>query len=278
MNSIRFYDHALASLTRRQLLNAAWALGLAAIVPPFISRGVWAKPVFKAYPFTMGVASGDPLPTGIVLWTRLAPEPLNGGGMPMTNVEVEWEVAADRGFTSIVRKGTEMARPELGHSVHAEVEGLEPGREYFYRFRAGDELSQLGRTKTAPAMNVPVDRLRFGVVGCNNYEAGYFTAYRRVAEENFDFVVHTGDYIYEGRDHGGRVDTAVRRHNQDEIYTLVDYRNRYGLYKSDPDFIAAHASAPFIMSWDDHEVDNNQAGAITRRCRCAARSGRRARI
>jgi alkaline phosphatase D len=262
MSSIQFHDRALASLSRRQLMNAAWMLGLAAVMPVAVSRQVWANPVFKNYPFTMGVASGDPLPSGVVLWTRLAPEPLNGGGMPMANVEVEWEVAAERAFTNIVRKGVGIARPELGHSVHVEVEGLEPSRDYFYRFRVGREVSQIGRTRTAPPFNAPVDRLRFGLVGCNNYEAGYFTAYRRAAEENFDFMFHYGDYIYEGRDHGGRVDAAVRRHHGDEIYTLVDYRNRYAQYKTDPDFIAAHASAPFIVSWDDHEVDNNQAGPI----------------
>ena len=126
------------------------------------------------------MASGDPLPDGVVLWTRLAPEPYEGGGMPMADVEVAWEVAADEGFDTIVRTGTEIARPELGHSVHAEVAGLEPGREYWYRFHAGDEESQTGRTKTAPARDAVVDRLRFGFAGCNHYETGYFTAFRHM--------------------------------------------------------------------------------------------------
>jgi alkaline phosphatase D len=138
--------------------------------------------------------------------------------------------------------------------VHVEVSGLEPAREYWYRFRAGAEISQTGRTKTAPAAGAGVDRLRFAVCGCSHYETGYFTAYRRIAEEAFDFVFHTGDYIYEGRGDGGRNEGRV------EIYTLVDYRNRYGQYKSDPDLIAAHRSAPFIVSWDDHEVEDNYAG------------------
>ena len=254
------YQDALARMSRRDLLKIAWSIGASAIAQPIVGTRVLAAPTFNAYPFPLGVASGDPLPDGVLLWTRLAPEPLNGGGMPMTPVEVQWEVARDRQFRSIVQKGVEVARPELAHSVHVEAKGLEPGHEYFYRFRAGTEISQVGRTKTAPAAGTDVDQLRFGVCGCGHYEAGYFTGYRRIADEQFDFVIHTGDYIYEGRADGGRTDGRVRQHNGDEIYTLVDYRNRYALYKSDPDFIAAHRSAPFIVSFDDHEVENNYAG------------------
>jgi alkaline phosphatase D len=253
------YDRTLARMSRRELMKLAWMLGAAAVAPPIVTRRVLAQPVFDAYPFTLGVASGDPLPDGVVLWTRLAPKPLEGGGMPMTNVGVDWEVARDPRFQGIAQKGTTIARPELGHSVHVEISGLEPGREYWYRFRCGDEVSRTGRTKTAPAAGATVDRLRFAVCGCNHYEMGYFTAFRRLAEEQFDFVFHTGDYIYEGRADGGRGD-RVRQHNGHEPYTLVDYRNRYALYKSDRDLLAAHASAPFLMTWDDHEVDNNYAG------------------
>jgi alkaline phosphatase D len=175
---------------------------------------------------------------------------------------VGWEVASDRLFRTVVQSGTAVARPELGHSVHVEVNGLAPAAEYFYRFRAGGEISQVGRTRTAPAAGGPVDRLRFGVCGCSHFETGYFTGYRRIAEEAFDFVIHTGDYIYEYRADGGRNDGRVRQHNGEEIYTLVDYRNRYALYKSDPDLIAAHRSAPFLVSFDDHEVENNYAGDL----------------
>jgi len=259
MKSFRVYDRSLARLSRREAMKVAWVLGVGAIAPPAASRQVLAKPIFKAYPFSLGVASGDPAPDGVVLWTRLAPGPLEGGGMPMTRVDVAWEVAADSRFYSIVRTGTAVASPELGHSVHVEVGDLYPGREYWYRFRAGDEVSQTGRTKTAPAAGAAVDRLRFAVCGCSNYEAGYFTAYRRIAEEEFDFVCHTGDYIYELRAHGGRSQYAVREHRGDELYTLVDYRNRYAQYKSDPDLIAAHGSAPFIVTWDDHEVADDYA-------------------
>ena len=257
---IRFYDRALSRLTRRELLNIAWKLGLAAIVPPVLSDRVLAQPLFRSYPFPLGVASGDPWPDSVVLWTRLAPEPLDGGGMPMANVEVGWEMAPDRAFRNIVHKGTAVARPELGHSVHVEAAGLQPGREYFYRFHCGAEVSQIGRTKTAPAEGAAVDSLRFAVCGCSHYETGYFTAFRRIAAENFDFVFHTGDYIYEARADSGKNPAVVRQHRGDEIYTVVDYRNRYALYKSDPDLRAAHAAAPFIVTWDDHEVDNDYAG------------------
>jgi alkaline phosphatase D len=256
------YERIVAGMSRRELMRLAWLLGAAAIAPPLLTRRVLAKPIFEAYPFSLGVASGDPLPGGIVLWTRLAPRPLDGGGMPMTGVEVDWEVARDDRFASIVQKGTSIARPELAHNVHVEVEGLEPGREYWYRFHAGDETSQTGRTKTAPEAGAAADRLRFAVCGCNHYEDGYFTAFRRMAEEQFDFIFHTGDYIYEGRSDGGRIDRRLRRHNGDELFTVVDYRNRYALYKMDRDLMAAHASAPWIVTWDDHEVANNYAGDI----------------
>lgn len=250
----------LAGLSRRELLNAAWKLGAAALVQPVVAGGLAAQPIFRSYPFTLGVASGDPSPDGFVLWTRLAPDPLDGGGMPAVNLEVGWEVAADPAFRTLARTGTGIARPELGHSVHVEVPGLAPGREYWYRFHAGGEVSQVGRAVTAPAAGADVERLRFAVCGCSHYEAGYFTAFRGIAAERFDFVFHTGDYIYEGRADGGRNPAVVRQHRGSEIYTLVDYRNRYAQYKSDRDLLAAHASAPFVMAWDDHEVDNDYAG------------------
>ena len=249
-DSLRFYDRALQRLTRRELLNIAWKLGLAAVAQPLASLNssastrAFAQPLFRTFPFPLGVASGEPWPDGVVLWTRLAPEPLAGGGMPMANVDVAWEVAKDRAFASVATRGTAVARPELGHSVRVEVSGLEPGREYFYRFRVGREVSQIGRTKTAPALGAAVDRLRFAVCGCSHYETGYFTAFRRLADEELDFVFHTGDYIYEGRDDGGKTPAVVRQHQGDEIYTLVDYRNRYAQYRMDPDLRAAHASAP----------------------------------
>jgi alkaline phosphatase D len=263
LNPTGLYDRVLRRLSRRDLMKAAWALGASAVALPVEARRQsGASMLFNSYPFSLGVASGDPLPDGIVLWTRLAPQPLSGGGMPMVPVNVQWELAADSAFRNVVQKGESLARPELAHSVHVEVNGLQPAHDYWYRFRAGNEVSQVGRTRTAPAAGAAVDRLRFGVCGCSHYETGYFTAYRRIAQEQFDFVIHTGDYIYESRADGGRTEGRVRQHTGDEIYTLVDYRNRYGLYKSDPDLIAAHRSAPFIVSWDDHEVENNYAGEL----------------
>jgi alkaline phosphatase D len=257
-------DVALRRLSRRQLLDLGWRLGVAAWLHPLASRTALAQPAFTSYPFTLGVASGDPWPDGVVLWTRLAPDPLNGGGMPMANAPVAWEVAHDEHFTSLASTGQAIARPELGHSVHVEVGGLEPGREYWYRFHAGRETSITGRTRTAAAPGAAVDQVRFAVCGCTNFEMGYFTALGHLADQQFDFVFHTGDYIYEGGSGFGRakVGSLPRLHRGEEIFTLVDYRNRYAQYKMDPDLTAAHASAPFVVSWDDHEVDNDYAGDV----------------
>ncbi len=143
-----------------------------------------------------------------------------------------WEVARDRLFRTIEQKGTATASPDLAHSVHVEVTGLEPAREYFYRFRAGGEISQTGRTRTAPAAGAAVDSLRFAVCGCAYYEDGYFTAYRRIGEGDFDFVLHTGDYIYEARPTSARLNRKVREHLVDEVFSLADYRLRYAQYKT----------------------------------------------
>lgn len=256
---VRYYRQLHQRLTRRQLLDIAWKAGVAAVAAPLVSTRVVAQMPFQAYPFALGVASGDPWPDGVVLWTRLAPDPMAGGGMPMAAVEVGWEVAADRAFRQVVQNGNAIARPELGHSVHVEVAGLEPAREYFYRFRAGRETSQVGRTVTAPAPGALVERLRFGVCGCSHYEHGHFSVYRHMARQQLDFIFHTGDYIYEGRGNNGQNDTRVREHSGHEIYSLIDYRQRYTQYRMDPDLRAAHASAPFIVTWDDHEVDNDYA-------------------
>ena len=252
----------ILDLSRRGLLRGTTAMAaLGALAPPI--RQAIAQPVFRAYPFAMGVASGDPTPDGMVLWTRLCPDPLAGGGMPRVAVEVGWEIAADPAMRQIVQKGTALARPELGHSVHVEVAGLQPGRPYHYRFRAGREASPIGHTRTAPAADAMPTAMRFISAGCQHWEHGFFTAWRHVAEEaQIDFVAHYGDYIYEYRARanapGGA--PAVRQHNSEEIYTIDDYRNRYALYRSDADLQAAHAAHPFLMSFDDHEVDNNWAG------------------
>jgi alkaline phosphatase D len=216
------------------------------------------NPRFGAYPFSLGVNSGDPTPSGMVLWTRLAPDPLGGGGMGDQPVPVQWELAEDEGFRRVARRGTELATVQLGHSVHAEVEGLAPGRWYWYRFKAGSELSPVGRTRTAPAAGTMPDRLRFAFASCQHYEQGYYTAYRHMAQEDLDMVFHLGDYMYEGAAATGR----PRIHNGPEPVTLADYRNRHALYRSDPDLQAAQAAFPWVVTWDDHEVDNNYADEV----------------
>ena len=212
-------------------------------------------PRFARYPFALGVASGAPLPTAVVLWTRLAQKPLQGGAMGSNAVSVDWEVAHDEGFRRIARRGRVNAVPALAHSVHVDVRGLEPARSYFYRFRAGDTVSPIGRTRTAPDARTSPARLRYGFASCQHFEVGYFAAYRHVLEEDVDLLLFLGDYIYEGP---GR-DGSVRRHTDGEARTLVQYRNRHAQYKTDPDLQRLHAAVPWLATWDDHEVDNDYA-------------------
>ncbi|HEY0681915.1 MAG TPA: alkaline phosphatase D family protein [Steroidobacter sp.] len=243
------------TIARRDVLKLAAASSLTLLS----GRRAWGSQPHGGYPFSLGVASGDPWPDGFVIWTRLAPAPLEPhGGMPMKVVPVEWEIAEDERFSRIVRTGSEFARPELGHSVHVEVAGLKPGWRYWYRFRADGEVSRVGTVRTTPAAGVALDRVRIGVAGCQHYEEGWFTAYRHLGStDELDAIFHYGDYIYE---HGPRDCTkreCVRTHVGDELYSLDDYRRRYALYKQDPDLQFAHAAAPFLVSYDDHEVDNN---------------------
>jgi len=215
-----------------------------------------ARPSFAAYPFTLGVASGAPLPTGVVLWTRLAPEPLNGGGMDPNAVVVRWEVAENEGFARVVQRGSDDALPAWAHSVHVEVTGLEPGRGYFHRCIAGDEVSPTGRTRTAPASDATPQQLRFGLGSCQHFEHGYYAAHRHLTAEDLELMVFVGDYIYEGPGDPAN----VRRHSGGEARTLVQYRNRHAQYKTDPDLQRLHAAVPWLVTWDDHEVDNDYAG------------------
>jgi alkaline phosphatase D len=220
------------------------------------------EPRFRSYPFTLGVASGDPQPNGVVLWTRLAPEPLAGGGLAPEPFRVRWEVAADDRFARIVRDGASEALPELAHSVHVEADGLEPDRVYWYRFIAGGEVSAVGRTKTAPPVGSHPTRLNLALASCQNYEHGYYTAFRHMADEDLDLVIHVGDYIYEAR-YSENVVVPEREYPGPESVTLEQYRHRYSFYKLDPDLQAAHAAAPWAVTWDDHDVANNYAGAVS---------------
>lgn len=257
MSQLNFERLLSVKLKRRNLLIGAGGF-IGFTVASQWSHRVLAQPKFSAYPFTLGVASGDPLPDGVILWTRLAPDPINGGGMSDEAVLVRWLVAADPKMKKVVRKGFAVASPDLAHSVHVDVQGLEPDRVYYYQFKVGNEISPLGRTRTAPALGTSVKELNFAFASCQEYQSGFYTAYKFMAEEDLNFVVHLGDYIYEG----GINTTRVRQHNSPEIITLEDYRNRHALYKTDPDLQAAHAAFPWIVTWDDHEVDNNWAGFI----------------
>ncbi|MGN6124139.1 MAG: alkaline phosphatase D family protein [Sphingomonas oligoaromativorans] len=235
------------------------------VAAPFVlPAGLRAQTLgFVDYPFTLGVASGDALPDGFVIWTRLAPKPLEPqGGMPIRPVAVDWEVAEDDGFRTVVSRGSEVAHPELAHSVHVEVSGLKPGRPYWYRFKCAGEKSLTGMARTLPAIGATVDKVRFAAVGCQHFEAGWYTAYRHVAEEELDFVFHYGDYIYEY--HPGTVTNErhqpidpVRLYVGGEPYTLGDYRIRYAQETLDTDLMAARAAHPWFCTYDDHEVDNN---------------------
>ncbi|MCG5437259.1 alkaline phosphatase D family protein [Micromonospora foliorum] len=213
------------------------------------------------YPFKLGVASGDPAPDSVVLWTRLAPSPLNAdgqGGMANADVTVEWQVSTTDRFTSLVASGSVVARYADAHSVHAIAGGLAADSDYYYRFRAQGQISPVGRTRTAPAPSSFGRDLVMAFASCAHYEAGYYTAYRRMAEDNPGLILHLGDYIYEG----GVGTSTVRQHVGAEIVTLADYRRRYALYKSDPDLQAAHAAAPWLVVPDDHEVENNYANMV----------------
>ncbi|NLD75992.1 MAG: alkaline phosphatase, partial [Acidimicrobiales bacterium] len=201
-------------------------------------------------PFTLGTATGDPTSSGFVAWTRLAPDPSNGGGIAPDPVAVSWEVSRTSSFGSVVRSGTVNAVADLAHTVHVDVDGLDPDSEWFVRFSVDGFDSPVARARTLPASGTTP--LRFGFVSCQNYPVGYYTALRGLAEDDVDLWLHLGDYIYENSGTG-----PVRSQGDHEIITLDDYRNRYGVYKSDPDLQAAHHAAPIIPVWDDHEVDNN---------------------
>ncbi|GAA5187300.1 alkaline phosphatase D family protein [Rugosimonospora acidiphila] len=238
--------------------------GLGAAGAGALSAGTFATAAAAAvtpYPFTLGVASGDPDSSSVVLWTRLAPNPTNAdgqGGMPNANVAVDWQVSADTTFATLVASGTVTAQYASAHSVHVIAGGLAPDSDYYYRFRAQGYISAVGRTRTAPAAGTVGRNLLMAFTSCAHYESGYYTAYRRMADDNPDLILQLGDYIYEDAATAG----SVRQHLGAECVSLADYRRRYAQYKSDPDLQAAHAIAPWIVVPDDHEVENNYANMV----------------
>jgi alkaline phosphatase D len=247
----------MSSFTRREVLRTA---GVAAVTGAAL--GVAVPPAARAATasttaFGHGVASGDPLPDGVLLWTRVSPTPesLPGSGTG-PEVTVTWEVATDPGFRRVVARGAVGTGPARDHTVKAEPRGLEAATDHWYRFRWGREISPVGRTRTAPATGAAVDRLRIGVVSCANWQAGWFSSYRHLAQrEDLDLVLHLGDYLYEYApgEYQAR-DVVVRPHDPPvEMTVLEHYRRRHAQYKTDPDLQALHAAVPFVVTWDDHE-------------------------
>ncbi len=268
------------TLSRREFISFVGATLAASACGSIEQEQAPAAPLLPANPFMLGVASGDPTSDGAILWTRLAPEPTAGGGMFDERVPVIWEVSRQPDFYGIEAYGWGFAEPALGHSVHVDVRGLEPDTWYYYRFRVGSQwVSPTGRTRTFPRPKDSPSRLRLATASCQNYLHGYYTAYRHMAAEDIDLVscsnyqagffhvyaeiakepdldalLHLGDYIYESSIQG-----PVRDHEGPRPTTLEGFRNRYGLYKSDPNLQAAHQHCPWILTWDDHEVKNNYA-------------------
>ncbi|MDE2430676.1 MAG: alkaline phosphatase D family protein [Burkholderiales bacterium] len=243
-------------VSRRAFLQHATRLGtLAALAHAFPG---FAAERSSAYPFTLGVASGSPKPNSVVIWTRLLPDVLNAGALPAVPYKVRWEVAQDAGFRQIVTHGFCMALPELAHSVHVDVIGLQPDRWYWYRFMLGDAVSAVARTRTAPALDAMPEELKLAVASCQHWEYGEYAAHRHIADANPDLVAFLGDYIYERGPYDLKHPVKPRLH-EFESYTLADYRRRYAQYKSDAHLQAAHHVAPWILTWDDHEVSNDYA-------------------
>ncbi len=211
-------------------------------------------------PFTLGVASGDPDPSSVVLWTRLAIDPLHGGGMPADDIAVEWQTSSSESFATVAASGTAMATAANGHSVHAVVP-LEQGT-WYYRFLVGSFTSPTGTTRPAPPADAAVATAKFAAASCQNYSDGEYAAHRDIAEQHPDFVLWLGDYIYEEAGSPADGDTSARVHLGPEPTTVEEYRNRYARYKTDPHLQAAHAVCPWFVIWDDHEVENNYAGLV----------------
>ncbi len=241
---------------RRDLLRRAGALAALSIAGATAraSEGfAAARPKFGSYPFSLGVASGDPVGDGFVIWTRLAPDPFDPMSVSSDIVPVIWEVASDARMRNVVQRGVRPATRELAHTVHVEVRGLPPGRPYWYRFRiAGSDASAIGQAWTAPELGAALDRFRFAVASCQHFEQGYFTAYDHMIKDAPQLILHLGDYIYESS-----WGDPVRRHDGPEPLTLEEYRNRHALYKTDASLQRAHAHCPWLVTWDDHEVDND---------------------
>lgn len=246
------------SSTRRRFVQGLGLATGATLAPAFLRGPLGEAQERDSALFSLGVASGDPSASSVVLWTRLAPNPLQGGGMARFSVPVGWQIATDPGMTNVIRAGTALAEFHNGHAVKVTARGLPSDSWLWYRFTARGESSRVGRTRTFPAPGNRANVMRFAFCSCQHYESGFWAAYRDLAEQDLDFVIHLGDYIYEG----GATDEPIgpgRQHNSPEIFSVQDYRDRYALYRTDENLKRAHAQFPWIVTWDDHEVDNNYA-------------------
>ncbi len=243
------------NVNRRHLLATAAKLAAVAMMP--ISLGVKAtdKVKFVDYPFKLGVASGDPLPDGFVIWTRLAPVPMDPLATQQTPIIVKWYVAEDRKGKKVVKSGASIAYPQNAHSVHVEVSGLDANKEYFYYFISGENKSQVGRVYTLPLLGESTNEFLFAIASCQSFTDGHYAAYRDLVAQDPKLVIHTGDYIYEQDWMGG-----VRSIPISEAHSLDEYRLLYSQYKQDLSLQAAHANSAWLLIWDDHEVDNDWAG------------------
>ena len=254
----------MEGLRRAFLLDAArFTAATTAALGFTASAGASKSAAGTAYPFSLGVASGSPLPNAVILWTRILHDPLNAASTPAPALTVRWEVAEDEAFRKVVGKGSAVASPALAHSVHVDATGLQPDRPYWYRFMLGDAVSPIGRTRTAPAPGAMPAMLKLAVASCQHWEFGHYAAHRHIAEAAPDLVAFLGDYIYEWGPYQLRHPPRAVR--VDESFTLAQYRARYAQYKSDPDLQAAHRVAPWIVTWDDHEVANDYAGDVDER-------------
>jgi alkaline phosphatase D len=235
--------------SRREVLR--WAL-LAAAPRSLGAQSAPSEVRFSENPFKLGVASGDPMADGFVLWTRLAPFPFEPDAVDPVPIHVQWRVASDDGMQRIVASGIAIASPQLAHSVHVEVAQLQPRTDYFYQFACGGYDTPVGHTRTAPLSGAAMQSARFALASCQSFTEGYFAAYRDMAGYDLDFILHVGDYIYESP-----YDAAVRRIPVPEARDLWGYRALHAQYKLDPDLQNAHARAPWLVIWDDHEVVND---------------------
>jgi alkaline phosphatase D len=241
---------------RHSMLTLSSAMSMAVV--PGAGR---ASTRFGDNPFTLGVASGDPTPDGIVLWTRLAPRPEDPLALGERTIAVSWRIALDDRMQQVIADGIAPAVPALAHSVHVDVRGLLPGRDYFYRFAVGDEESPVGHLRTAPGNDELPSELRFALATCQDWPSGWFTAYRDMLSRDLDLVLHLGDYHYEYRiDSTLRQGATVPAGFEAETTDLRTYRLRHTLYKLDADLQAVHAKFPFAVIWDDHEVANDYSG------------------